>query len=220
MSISADTRERIIRAGQKRFALHGYDKTTNKDIADEAGLTTGALYHYFDSKQNLFMAVLREEDARVLEAFEQAVATVDGAVAKLHAILDRAVELHRDDEYLSRFVAVAPIEIDRHPEFQPLIAEAMPPGAHTVRHFFDDIVAAGQASGELDPSVKHSAIVSMLLSVTQGLAQLAGLVDNAVAHQRAIDAFKRLLDGTLIRSAAASRDGEGRRRRRPPVHAR
>ena len=221
MSISADTRERIIRAGQRRFALHGYDKTTNKDIADEAGLTTGALYHYFDSKQSLFVAVLVEEDARVLEGFEEAVVGVEGAVARLHAVLDRAVELHRDDESLSKFVAVAPIEIDRHPEFQGLIADAMPRGAHTVRHFFDEIVAAGQASGELDPSVKHSAVVNMLLSVTQGLAQLAGLVGDPVAHARAIDAFKRLLDGTLVvGNQPPLSQGDGRRQRRPPLHAR
>lgn len=220
MSVSADTRERIIRAGQRRFALHGYDKTTNKDIADEAGLTTGALYHYFDSKQSLFVSVLLEEDARVLEGFEEAVADVEGAVAKLHAILDRAVVLHREDESLSKFVAIAPIEIDRHPEFQPLIAKAMPRSAHNVRHFFDEIVATGQTSGELDPGVKHSAIVNMLLSATQGLAQLAALGDDPVAHERAIDAFKRLLDGTLVRDGAQVRDGNGRRRRRPPMHAR
>ena len=215
MAISADTRERIIRAGQRRFALHGFDKTTNKDIADEAGLTTGALYHYFESKQSLFVAVLVEEDARVLAGFEEAVEGIDGAVAKLHAILDRAIELHHEDESLSKFVAVAPIEIDRHPEFVPLLAEAR--GPRNVRQFFTEIVADGQATGELDPDVPRSAIVNMLASVTQGLAQLGGLVDDPVAHQRAIDAFKRLLDGTLVKAGPA--EGIGRRRR-APVHAR
>ena len=217
MAISADTRERIIRAGQRRFALHGFDKTTNKDIADEAGLTTGALYHYFESKQSLFVAVLVEEDARVLAGFEEAVDGVEGAVAKLHAILDRAIELHHEDESLSKFVAVAPIEIDRHPEFVPIIAHAMPRGARNVRQFFTEIVADGQATGELDPEVPRSAIVNMLASVTQGLAQLGGLVNDPVAHQRAIDAFKRLLDGTLVQAASAPSTG---RRRRAPVHAR
>src|SRR5215469_7377470 len=84
--LSADTRRRIADAAEKCFALNGYDKTTNKDIADEAGLTSGALYHYFDSKQSLYLTILAEHQQMVLARFTDLAATESHVIDKLCAI--------------------------------------------------------------------------------------------------------------------------------------
>lgn len=210
-SLSAETRARIIAAAQRCFAHSGYDKTTNKDIAEAAGLTTGALYHYFDSKQTLFLTVLREKQQVILESFTSATAATDGALQKLCAVLDRAVDLHRNDEHLARFVSIAPIEIDRHPEF--LERSATEPRAVTnsggIAQFFSSIVEEGQRTGEIDPTADPDAMVQMLLATTAGLAQLAGLVEDGTLHERAMESFKALLVGSLTQSRepAAVRGG-------------
>ena len=53
-----DRREQILEAAVRVFAQKGFDKATNKDIAQEAGITAGLIYHYFKSKEDLLRAAL------------------------------------------------------------------------------------------------------------------------------------------------------------------
>ena len=47
------------------FARDGYEATTNRSIAKASGITSGAIYHYFDSKAELYAAVYEEVYDRV-----------------------------------------------------------------------------------------------------------------------------------------------------------
>ena len=53
-----DRREQIIDAAMRVFAQKGFVRATNKDVAHEAGITAGLIYHYFESKEALLMAVI------------------------------------------------------------------------------------------------------------------------------------------------------------------
>jgi AcrR family transcriptional regulator len=61
------TRERLIEAGRKQFGAHGYEGASLDAILAEAGVKRGALYHHFESKQELFDAVLDREVAAIAE---------------------------------------------------------------------------------------------------------------------------------------------------------
>ena len=54
-------RQRILDAAWRRLATNGYHETTIDDVCDEAGVSKGAFYGYFDTKQALFLALLEEE---------------------------------------------------------------------------------------------------------------------------------------------------------------
>lgn len=49
---------RLFEAATKRFGEYGYSDTTMESIAEEAGVSKGTLYYYFDSKEELFMELL------------------------------------------------------------------------------------------------------------------------------------------------------------------
>lgn len=51
-------RAQIIDAAAKVFAEKGFHRATNKDIAEAAGVSTGTIYSYFDSKDDLLMGIL------------------------------------------------------------------------------------------------------------------------------------------------------------------
>ncbi|MBO0794238.1 MAG: TetR/AcrR family transcriptional regulator [Ktedonobacteraceae bacterium] len=53
-----DRREQILDAATRVFAHKGFIRATNKDIADEAGITPGLIYHYFESKEDVLKAVI------------------------------------------------------------------------------------------------------------------------------------------------------------------
>ena len=53
-----DTKSRILKATRTLYSTHGCDGTTLEDIITASGITKGAFYHHFRSKQELGMAVL------------------------------------------------------------------------------------------------------------------------------------------------------------------
>ncbi|MEE1621862.1 TetR family transcriptional regulator [Zafaria sp. Z1313] len=50
---AAHTRQKLVNASAKLFAIHGYEKTTLRSIAAESGMSLGSAYYYFESKEQL-----------------------------------------------------------------------------------------------------------------------------------------------------------------------
>jgi AcrR family transcriptional regulator len=61
----------ILAAAMQTFVEHGYAATKLEDVAKRAGITKGTLYIYFESKEALFKAVVRENVAPILATAEQ-----------------------------------------------------------------------------------------------------------------------------------------------------
>ncbi|NJM33749.1 MAG: TetR/AcrR family transcriptional regulator [Rhodomicrobium sp.] len=61
----ADTMARLIASARQSFAEKGYGETSMDTLCAEAGLTRGALYHHFGSKEGLFEAVLTQIDEEI-----------------------------------------------------------------------------------------------------------------------------------------------------------
>jgi AcrR family transcriptional regulator len=53
----SDLREKIIQAAIESFAQTGFDRTKMEDIAKRLGLSKGTIYLYFNSKEDLFLAI-------------------------------------------------------------------------------------------------------------------------------------------------------------------
>jgi AcrR family transcriptional regulator len=86
-STKPDTRERILQAAFTVLSRQGYENTSIKDIAEEAGVAQGLIHYHYKSKQQLVLSVLEfvcqkvelgavEGEAGALQAFEQTKATL------------------------------------------------------------------------------------------------------------------------------------------------
>jgi AcrR family transcriptional regulator len=86
-STKHDTHERILQAAFTVFSSQGYENTSIKDIAEQAGVAQGLVHYHFKSKQQLVLAVLDfvcqkvelgvvEGEAGAIRAFEDAKATL------------------------------------------------------------------------------------------------------------------------------------------------
>lgn len=94
------TREHILDTALKLFRKRGFERTTMRDIAQAAGLSLGAAYHYFPSKEALVRAYyewMQEEHERLMEA-----AVVPGADlrTRLGTLLRTKLDLFRRDRKL------------------------------------------------------------------------------------------------------------------------
>jgi AcrR family transcriptional regulator len=58
--LPADKRDKILRIAAEEFALMGYANTNTNIIAEKAGISVGALFKYFGTKENCFLTVLSE----------------------------------------------------------------------------------------------------------------------------------------------------------------
>ena len=66
-AFEAEKRERIISAAVNEFAERGYELANTNHIAEQAKISVGSLFHYFDTKENLFShRAVRFHDHRVL----------------------------------------------------------------------------------------------------------------------------------------------------------
>jgi len=65
-----DTRQRIVGAAVKLFARQGWDGTTTRDLAVAAGIATGTLFNYFQSKEAVAATLVAEALAKAQHEFE------------------------------------------------------------------------------------------------------------------------------------------------------
>jgi TetR/AcrR family transcriptional regulator, fatty acid metabolism regulator protein len=104
---AADRRRQILDAAVRVFARQGFNGCRVSDIADEAGVAYGLVYHYFRSKEEVL-------DTLFLERWDVLVATIDDVAArdevppreKLHAITSFIVDSYRHDPDLMKVIIV------------------------------------------------------------------------------------------------------------------
>ncbi len=72
-SLEAEKKERIINAALNEFARNGYEKASTNEIVEEAGISKGSLFNYFNSKKELYLFLLDY----VAEMIEKIYAQVD-----------------------------------------------------------------------------------------------------------------------------------------------
>ncbi len=188
---SAETRRRILAIAREAFAVHGYEITTNRDIANQAGITPAALYHYFPSKADLYVAVLEDVQGLVSTRFTDAVAGKSSFLERFDGVLDAAHVLNGEDPSYARFLGAVRVDSRRHPEMAAALNHAQLP----TQKFVVELVEEAVAAGDIDRS-HRSMVLSFILTTLSGLTDAAS--DDQRHHRTAIEAAKAALRGSLL----------------------
>ena len=160
----ADRRRQILEAAVKVFAQKGFHASRVGDIAEEAGIAYGLVYHYFESKEDLLETIFRttwtEMLARVHEV-EQAKVPAAEAVRQVTALILRT--WRRDPD----LVRVLVREVTRNQHVQREVEEIT-----SAMEALERIVRKGQESGEfrtdLDPRLAAAIFYGALEEVLSG----------------------------------------------------
>jgi len=121
------------------FARSGYHGSRVGDIAEEAGVAHGLLYHYFASKEQVLQTIFRENWGELLERFRAVEEADEPAAEKLEGIAKILLRTWRNDPDL---VTVMVREVARSPQLQAQVDE--------VREAFtivQRVIEQGQADG-------------------------------------------------------------------------
>lgn len=152
-----DIRDRLLEAAATVFAREGYAGTKIKDIVDEAGLSTGAVYGRFRSKNDLLRAAVVARSAAT------------GAVPPGHRVAD---VLRRGASRISG--PLSPAEAIRLEAYvtarrEPEVAEALAEATKRWRSSVEPYVEAARADGTLAPGVDAETVVFFARTLQLGL---------------------------------------------------
>jgi AcrR family transcriptional regulator len=92
----AERRDRILTAAMARFAREGFHATSMADVIDEAGMSAGGVYRYFEGKEALIEAIVERLLERLQVPLEEAIANVDSAADAIGALLAATSRAFRD----------------------------------------------------------------------------------------------------------------------------
>jgi len=183
---SEEKRKLILDAAVRVFARGGYHGSRVGDIAEEAGIAHGLLYHYFESKEAVLHAVFRENWGELLGRFREVEVAEGPAGDKLAGIAKILLRTWRNDPAL---VTVMVREVARSPHLQEQVDEVGEAFAILQR-----VVEQGQAEGavrrDLDPRLVSWIVYGGLEELLTGwaLGQLPdGEEEVARAEQTAIE---------------------------------
>jgi TetR/AcrR family transcriptional regulator, transcriptional repressor of aconitase len=163
-------RSQILRAAMTCFARQGFHATSMDDVVRESGLSVGAIYSYFPSKEDLFLA-LSDERANQTLAYLNDLFRQPGPMAdKTRAAVDYFFQL-LDDELLTlarlnlEFMSVA-INSERLRERQQRRCDS-------VRQFLRWLLTEAQQQGEVRSDVDVDAAAELMMALNEGIFLLS-----------------------------------------------
>lgn len=193
---AVETRTRLLLEARRSFANTGFDATTNRAIADAVGITTGAIYHYFPSKLDLYVAVYAEVLEHVYSAFDRAADGHHHFVDKFSAILDSLIELNAADPSLASFVVGVAAESQRHPE----LLMAIKPFRERSSQFLHQLCTDAIAQGQIHDDIRVEALQDLINVLLSGFARFSTVTSDNARGSAAITALKHLVAGTAVRT--------------------
>jgi AcrR family transcriptional regulator len=126
-----ERRATIFAAALAVFSELGYDRATLSDLVDRIGVTKGCLYHHFQSKEQLLLALLRDRVAEAVKGDEEALANATGPRQEvLRSLLER-LWAHLQEPGQIELSTLAITELPKIPE--------------AGRYVFDEVVARKRA---------------------------------------------------------------------------
>ena len=103
---AVDKRRQILDAAIRVFARQGFHSCRVSDIADEAGVAYGLVYHYFNSKDQVMNELFTERWSLLLAAIEETDGEGASPRAKLEAVAGFIVDSYRHDPELMKVIIV------------------------------------------------------------------------------------------------------------------
>lgn len=188
MANETGTRARILRAAEEVIRHQGLGKATTRAVARAAGLSEGALYKHFDSKLDLFLALLREspsEFVTLVMALPQQAGRETVAGNLLH-LAERALEFYQESLPMGSSLFAEPELLGRNRE-ELLRRRAGPQKANeSVARYLERESELGRIRADADPAV----VADLLLGACFQRAYLAQFVGPAMGPKD-IEAYAR-----------------------------
>jgi TetR/AcrR family transcriptional regulator, transcriptional repressor of aconitase len=173
-------REQILSAAKRCFVRNGFHETSMQDLFAEAGLSAGAVYRYFASKDEVILAIAEENLRDVLALIHTLATDPDrkGIGSTLASVLEMIRRKNAEDD-LGPVAVLVWAEALRNPALHQRFQKSLT----QLRRDLAKVVKEQQRAGTLPSGVGADGIASLLLAVVPGfILQLTLLGDASPAR--------------------------------------
>lgn len=190
--VNSERRKLILDIAARLFARGGYSATTVRDIADEAGILSGSLYHHFSSKEAIIREILENYLDGLLSNYDDIVGRGLSAKETLHVLVEAAFEMIAEQPYsVALYQNEAPF-LQTLPGFEFLRTESQ-----RIEKVWQAQLIQGQVEGDirksLDPAMAYRFIRDALWSTVRWYRPRGKYSIDEVREQ-----FTELLRGVLL----------------------
>jgi len=182
-------------AALELFYQKGYENTTIKDIIDALGVSKGAFYHYFESKEDIIIAIASEFTSRAARIIEEIFERPDlSAVEKMNLAFASLNEYKiRESEWRTKFKGA--ILNDENLKLQNMIISSM---KNEIRGLYAGLIETGVKEGVFGDPVDSVDMAEFLLdtgfNLTGALHDLQSSYyhrENGISHEEFLEKLDR-----------------------------
>ena len=206
MSTKIETLDRIMASARKVFAVTGLKRATMTGIAEDAGVTKQLLYHYYQSKNDLFSAVLNQQSETILSALGNHEFQSGDPAFALRAILELAFDQYKNDPYLP---ALAQEAIAFHNEVGPedgRFAALAPALNEKMAALIQRGIDAGKFKSNIDPNLFSGLAILVTLGGFYNSYMLSSLLGFDTRSEEGAGLWRSFAIDFLLNSIRIAKD--------------
>ena len=192
-------RAQILAAAMACFARQGYRATSMDDVVRESGLSVGAIYSYFPSKEELFLALADDRANQTLAYLSDLFRRPGRMVDKNREAVDYFFTLLSDE--LATFARVN-VEFMNEASKSERIKERQQRRCESVRQFLRWLLTESQRNEEIRPDVDVDAAAELMFALNEGIVLLTAAGLRKVSLEALKPAYLALLNSGLSSPAS------------------
>lgn len=159
-----ETRERLLKAALGVFARNGYERATVDEIVREAGFSKGAFYVHFNTKEDLFWAMLEDRATSMQERFLLVLQPNVPLLDNIRTLLTAIFDIERQDPEWPATVLEFLAHAGRNPAVRDRFARVFE-GWH---RFIAEMLRVGHENGHVRSDVQIDLLASAAMALIEG----------------------------------------------------
>lgn len=160
-------KKQLLDSAMACFAEKGYQAATIDDIVSHSGMSKGAVYNYFTSKEDIYLTLLEEATKNSFEIYHQRFTPKMSASEKLKQLFTINASLPFHEEEKRKWVGVQ-LEFWINASRNPELKEKMLRRLHLYRKLAQDIIQEGQNTGEFRKDVNSEVLAESCWVILDG----------------------------------------------------
>jgi AcrR family transcriptional regulator len=167
-----DTKQRILNVTRTLYSAHGCENTTIDDIITAIGITKGAFYHYFKSKEDLCKTVI----AQVIEDYQNLAQSIDQniePIEQLRQMIEKLSQLNTSGRWVNCRLIIR-LSTDSHQSY-PKIQRKIRDFWQWYSGFYEELIEKCRSAGQINTDLDSKTQTQLLMAVMTGAIMLEKL---------------------------------------------
>lgn len=164
-----DTKQRILNVTRTLYSAHGCENTTIDDIITAIGITKGAFYHYFKSKEDLCITVI----AQIIEDYQNLAQSINQniePIEQLRQMIEKLSQLNSSGQWVNCRLIIR-LSTDSHQSY-PKIQRKIRDFWQWYSAFYEELIEKCRNAGQINTRLDSKTQTQLLMAAMTGAIML------------------------------------------------